>query len=83
LHFGDQNITAAVKPYTDADAAAFDAFAAKAEEKVQRALFPEVIRLLDREYGRVDYSLTSLFSDEQRRIVDLILNSTLWTLRIR
>jgi hypothetical protein len=78
LHFGDQNITAAVKPYTDADAAAFDAFAAKAEEKVQRALFPEVIRLLDREYGRVDYSLTSLFSDEQRRIVDLILNSTLW-----
>ncbi|MGO9339388.1 MAG: DUF3536 domain-containing protein [Terracidiphilus sp.] len=78
LHFGDQNITAAVKPYTDADVAAFDAFAARAEEKVQRALFPEVIRLLDREYGRVDYSLTSLFSDEQRRIVELILNSTLW-----
>ncbi len=78
LHFGDQNITAAVKPYTDADAGAFDAFSAQAEQKVQRALFPEVIRLLDREYGRVDYSLTSLFSDEQRRIVELILNSTLW-----
>src|SRR6202021_2515243 len=29
-------------------------------------------------YGRVDYSLTSLFRDEQRRIVQLILNSTLW-----
>jgi alpha-amylase/alpha-mannosidase (GH57 family) len=78
LHFGDQNITAAVKPYTDADAAAFDAFAAQAEEHVQRARFPEVIRLLDREYGHVDYSLTSLFSDEQRRIVRLILTSTLW-----
>jgi hypothetical protein len=26
----------------------------------------------------VDYSLTSLFTDEQRRIVQLILNSTLW-----
>ena len=78
LHFGDQNITAAVKPYTDADAAAFDAFAAQAEEHVQRARFPEVIRLLDREYGHVDYSLTSLFTDEQRRIVELILNSTLW-----
>jgi hypothetical protein len=37
-----------------------------------------VIRLLDREYGKVDYSLTSLFTDEQRRIVQLILNSTLW-----
>jgi alpha-amylase/alpha-mannosidase (GH57 family) len=78
LHFGDQNITAAVKPYTDADAAEFDAFTAKAAEHVQRAKFPEVIRLMDREYGHVDYSLISLFRDEQRRIVELILNSTLW-----
>jgi alpha-amylase/alpha-mannosidase (GH57 family) len=78
LHFGDQNITAAVKPYMEADAAEFEAFAKQAAEHVQRAYFPEVIRLLDRYYGRVDYSLTSLFTDEQRRIVQLILNSTLW-----
>jgi len=78
LHFGDQNITAAVKPYVDADAAGFEAFAKEASEHVQRALFPDVIRLLDRYYGRADYSLTSLFTDEQRRIVQLILNSTLW-----
>ena len=44
---------------------------------VQRADFPEVIRLIDRFYGHADYSLTSLFSDEQRRIIGLILNSTL------
>jgi alpha-amylase/alpha-mannosidase (GH57 family) len=78
LHFGDQNITAAVKPYSESDAAEFEAFAEKAAEEVSRALFPEVIRLLDSAYGRVDYSLTSLFTDEQRRIVELILNSTLW-----
>ena len=78
LHFGDQNITAAVKAYSDADAADFEAFARKAAEHVQQAYFPEVIRLLDRYYGHVDYSLTSLFRDEQRRIVQLILNSTLW-----
>jgi hypothetical protein len=78
LHFGDQNITAAVKAYTDGDAADFEAFARKAAEHVQQAYFPEVIRLLDRYYGHVDYSLTSLFRDEQRRIVQLILNSTLW-----
>jgi alpha-amylase/alpha-mannosidase (GH57 family) len=77
LHFGDQNITAAVKPYQEADAADFEAFASQATEQVQRARFPEVIRLLDRYYGRADYSLTSLFTDEQRRIVQLILNSTL------
>ena len=78
LHFGDQNITAAVKKYQEADAVEFEAFAAKAAEQVQRADFPDVIRLLDRYYGHVDYSLTSLFGDEQRRIVQLILNSTLW-----
>lgn len=78
LHFGDQNITAAVKPYVDEDAAQFEAFVAQASEQVVRADFPDVIRLIDRYYGHVDYSLTSLFSDEQRRIVQLILNSTLW-----
>ena len=77
LHFGDQNITAAVKAYEPDDAAAFEAFGAQAAEHVLRADFPEVIRLLDRYYGHMDYSLTSLFTDEQRRIVQLILNSTL------
>ncbi|MGB6688158.1 MAG: DUF3536 domain-containing protein [Terracidiphilus sp.] len=78
LHFGDQNVSAAVKSYEPADAVAFAAFTEQAAEQVKRAKFPEVIRLLDRYYGHVDYSLTSLFSDEQRRIVKLILNSTLW-----
>jgi len=78
MHFGDQNITAAVKAYADADAPEFEAFAATAGEYVQRGDFPEVVRRIDRFYGHVDYSLTSLFRDEQRRIVQLILNSTLW-----
>jgi alpha-amylase/alpha-mannosidase (GH57 family) len=78
LHFGDQNITAAVKSYAEGDAETFEAFASQASNFVQRALFPDVIRLLDRYYGHVDYSLTSLFTDEQRRIVQIILNSTLW-----
>ena len=77
LHFGDQNITAAVKAYSEADAAEFEVFAKEAAEQVQRADFPDVIRLLDRYYGHVDYSLTSLFTDEQRRIVKIILTSTL------
>jgi hypothetical protein len=80
LHFGDQNITAAVKAYADADAAGFETFMAQAAQFVVRADFPEVIRILDRYYGHVDYSLTSLFTDEQRRIVKLILNSTLWNI---
>jgi alpha-amylase/alpha-mannosidase (GH57 family) len=78
LHFGDQNITAAVKAYDEGAPADFEAFAAQAADHVLRADFPKVIRLLDRFYGHVDYSLISLFTDEQRRIVQLILNSTLW-----
>ena len=77
LHFGDQNITAAVKPYDDNQAALFEEFAKEASSHVQSADFPEVIRLLDRFYGQAGYSLTSLFSDEQRRIVKLILSTTL------
>jgi len=77
LHFGDQNITAAVKFYDDAGAADFEAFSAEAASHVQRADFPEVIREIDRFYGHADYSLTSLFRDEQRRIVAVILGSTL------
>ena len=78
LHFGDQNITAAVKPYNENEVEEFDQFCQETADHVQRADFPEVIRLIDRYYGRVDYSLTSLFTDEQRRIVQMILNSTLW-----
>jgi hypothetical protein len=77
LHFGDQNITAAVKAYEPEDAAAFEAFSKEAAGHVQRADFPEVIRQIDRYYGHVDYSLTSLFTDEQRRILQIILNTTL------
>jgi alpha-amylase/alpha-mannosidase (GH57 family) len=76
LHFGDQNITAAVKAYEAGEAAGFERFVAETAVQVQQANFPEVIRLLDGYYGRADYSLTSLFTDEQRRIMQLILNST-------
>ena len=79
LHFGDQNITAAVKAYQpdDPDAAeAFERITRLVREQVRSANFPEVIRLLDRYYD-LDYSLISLFRDEQRRILQIILNSTL------
>ncbi|HEY1897395.1 MAG TPA: DUF3536 domain-containing protein [Terracidiphilus sp.] len=80
LHFGDQNITAAVKCYEAADVESFKTFVEQAAAQVLRADFPQVIRLLDAYYGHVDYSLTSLFRDEQRRIVQLILNTTLWNI---
>ncbi|HTJ30542.1 MAG TPA: DUF3536 domain-containing protein, partial [Acidobacteriaceae bacterium] len=81
LHFGDQNITAAVKAWRPEDQESFEAFTQEARDQVRNANFPEVIRLLDRYYD-LDYSLTSLFRDEQRRILKIILNSTLADLEV-
>ena len=39
--------------------------------------FPEVIRLLDKHFGTSTYSLKNLFRDEQRKVMDYILESAL------
>jgi alpha-amylase/alpha-mannosidase (GH57 family) len=80
LHLGDQNLSAAVKPYNSANPAEVEAFAGFSTEistAIRRANLPEVIRLIDRCFGGTAYSLTSLFADEQHRILSTILNQTL------
>jgi alpha-amylase/alpha-mannosidase (GH57 family) len=77
LHLGDQNLSAAVKSYTPADAAAFDTFSADVRTAIRKANLPEIIRLIDRFFGSTTYSLTSLFADEQHRILRTILDATL------
>ncbi|MCU1319775.1 MAG: glycoside hydrolase family 57 [Edaphobacter sp.] len=80
LHLGDQNLSAAVKRYDSAnpdEAAAFSTFSTEVGNAMRRANLPEVIRLIDRFFGAVAYSLTSLFADEQHRILRTILNQTL------
>ncbi len=77
VHFGDQNITAVVKHYDPSRAEEYDAFAQKARSAVIGADFPALIRLFDKLFSSMTYSIQSLFKDEQRRIVKLILNSTI------
>ncbi len=77
LHLGDQNLSAAVRRYTPEDADAWVAFCDSARTAIGRANLPELIRLIDRFFGNTLYSLTSLFSDEQHRILKSILNQTL------
>ena len=93
LHLGDQNLSAAVKRYNPADPKEIEAFANFSTEigtSMRRANLPEVIRLIDRFFsprraddpestpsGTTGYSLTSLFADEQHRILKTILNQTL------
>jgi len=40
-----------------------------------RADFHEVIRILDRHFGESNYSLRSIFHDDQRKILDIILKA--------
>jgi alpha-amylase/alpha-mannosidase (GH57 family) len=140
LHLGDQNLSAAVRRYAEADSEAFTTFSAEVRAAIRKANLPEVIRLIDRFFAKgidrrkpsaagfndpaaapthinldpqnpqpgqsadapganpsgiahdlippppvtaggepevpIVYSLTSLFADEQHRILNTILNQT-------
>ena len=80
LHLGDQNLSAAVKRCDGENATElkeFEAFADGVRMEIRRANLPEVIRLIDRYFGGTGYSLNSLFTDEQHRILRVILDQTL------
>ena len=76
LHFGDQNITAAVKRWDPAQSEEHHEFAAAAKAAIVRADFPAVVRIFDRHFGARTYSIQSLFHDEQKRILDILLQGT-------
>ncbi len=71
LHLGDHNLNCGVREHEGEERYATlveemgDAFAV--------ADFAAIIRLMDRHFGISSYSLTSLFWDEQRRVLDMIL----------
>jgi len=77
LHLGDQNLSAAVKHFTAADEKGWKQFSEEARGAIRRANLPELIRLIDNFFGGTLYSLTSLFADEQHRILQSILDQTL------
>lgn len=75
LHFGDHNLTGGVREYQGEEP--FQLMVDEVTAAFERADLPEVIRLLDKHFLDLTYSLKSLFRDEQRKILKLILNSTL------
>ncbi|MFN0071991.1 MAG: DUF3536 domain-containing protein [Chloroflexota bacterium] len=75
LHMGDHNLNGGVVEFPGNEA--YQRLIAEVEEPFARADVPEVIRVFDRHFGASSYSLRSLFRDEQRRILDRILDTTL------
>jgi alpha-amylase/alpha-mannosidase (GH57 family) len=71
LHLGDHNLNCGVREYQGEDK-----YAKLAEEMFNvfgQADFATIIRLMDQHFGTSSYSLTSLFYDEQRKVLDMIL----------
>jgi alpha-amylase/alpha-mannosidase (GH57 family) len=75
LHFGDHNLNAGVREYQGEKA--YQNMVQEVTQAFSTADYPEVIRRLDRHFGMSTYSLRHLFRDEQRKVLDRILESTL------
>lgn len=75
LHMGDHNVNAGVRESLDDEA--YQALIQEAKEPFTRADFAEVVRIMDRRFGGSNYAVRSLFRDEQRKVLDVILTSTL------
>ena len=75
LHFGDHNLNGGVQKFLGEEA--YRALVEQTVEPFRRAEFPEVLRLMDRRFGESNYSIRSLFRDEQRKILGRILETTL------
>ena len=75
LHLGDHNISGGVREFQGVKL--FHELRDKLNDVFARAGIAEVIRILDEEFKRSTFSLHSLFRDEQRRIVNLILKDTM------
>ena len=75
LHLGDHHVTGGVRE--SQDESVFHQLRNNLSSAFGRADMTEVIRILDEEFNKSRFSLSSLFRDEQRRIVNLILKDTL------
>jgi len=75
FHFGDHNVNAGVQRYEGEEK--YQSIVSELSRTCNTADFTEVIRLLGRHFGGAAYSLKSLFRDEQRKVLDYILQSTM------
>jgi alpha-amylase/alpha-mannosidase (GH57 family) len=75
LHFGDQNFSGGVSAYRSEGE--YETMERDLSSAFLRGDFPEVIRSFDQNFGGTSYSLKSLFRDEQRKILNLVIEENL------
>ena len=83
MYWGDHNLSGCIRPCVGQEPE--DTFINEVFDNFSRAAFLETLSVLEKYLGASAYSLRNLFKDEQRRIINIILDSTLanteWTYR--
>jgi hypothetical protein len=75
LYWGDHNISGCVRQCGEGEPP--QSFVNEVMEVFSRADFPQTLHNLEGYFGSAQYSLKNLFRDEQRRILEIILQSNL------
>jgi alpha-amylase/alpha-mannosidase (GH57 family) len=74
VHLGGHNLDCGIRPQQDAET--YERTVGELRSAFERADFPEMIRISDRNFCEMHYSLRNLFHDEQRKILGQILAVT-------
>ena len=75
VHLGDHNMSGGVREFkSDTE---YTGMCDSVIAAFESADMPEVLRLLDQHFIELTYSMRSLFRDEQRRVLDIILAGTM------
>jgi alpha-amylase/alpha-mannosidase (GH57 family) len=75
LHFGDQNFSGGVTAFQDAEH--YSAMERDLSAAFEGGDFTAVIRSFNQYFGATSYSLKSLFRDEQRKILNVVIDENL------
>jgi len=75
LHWGDHNMSCCVKGCDPEEP--FDPIVEDVSESFARADFTDTLQVLEKHFGPSTYSLRSMFRDEKRKILDVVLEATL------
>jgi alpha-amylase/alpha-mannosidase (GH57 family) len=74
IHMGEHTMNAGV--LVDGGEQIYSMMKQELIDSFMRADFPEVIRTLDRRFGESTYSLRSIFHDDQRKILNMLMKAT-------
>ncbi|MGE5189223.1 MAG: DUF3536 domain-containing protein [Gemmatimonadota bacterium] len=75
LHLGDHNVSGGIREFQGDEA--YGALVREITDVFKGADLPEIFRAVERNFGAGTYSLKLLFRDEQRKILNMILERTL------